>query len=237
MQSLPHYKVRESVRAKRVQIKLNQFAELEIVIPKGFAKKDIAKYVVQHRHWIHRARARILALRPPGELLSALVPEQVYLAAINKCYRVTTEGETLNTELNIDNGFDPEKILLHGSQAQQITLLNQWMQKKAKKILPPWLQSVSAEFVLKYNKVTIRCQKTRWGSCSHRHNINLNRNLLLLVPELVRYLLIHELCHTVHFNHTESYWRLVAQFEPGYKALDKQLNHATRTIPRWACKS
>lgn len=236
MQNIPHYKVRVSVRAKRVQIKLNQFAELEIIIPKGFTKKDIAKYVEQHRHWIHSTRARILALRPQGEELSALVPDQVCLAAINKCYPVTIEEATFSEDLSVSHGFEQERILLCGSQEQQITLLNQWMQQKAKKILPPWLQSVSAEFALEYNKVTIRCQKTRWGSCSNRHNINLNRNLLLLAPELVRYLLIHELCHTVHFNHTESYWQLVAEFEPRYKTLDKQINHATRTIPRWACK-
>jgi len=228
------YVIRVSLRAKRVQMKLNQFGELEIVIPQNFNQKEVVKFVERHSGWIHRTRERILSLRPKNEPSSPFIPDDIYLRAVDRHFRVVNSASSLTAGIEVDYPY--QVLEVSGSQAQQLVFINQWMQKKAKKILLPWLQNVGAELSLSYNKVTIRRQKTRWGSCSAQHNINLNRNLLLLAPELVRYLIIHELCHTVHFNHSESYWQLVAQYEPNYKALDHQLNRATRTIPRWACK-
>ena len=92
------YRIRVSVRAKRVQMKLNQFAELEVVIPKRFAKKDVSKYVKQHSDWIHRTRARILALRPEEDLLLPLIPEQVYLAAVDRRFRISNNDILSNEE-------------------------------------------------------------------------------------------------------------------------------------------
>jgi predicted metal-dependent hydrolase len=100
--------------------------------------------------------------------------------------------------------------------------------------LVPWLERVSIETELPYENVTIRGQKTRWGSCSTQKIINLNYRLLFLPPPLVRYLFVHELCHTVHMNHSARYWALVEKKEPHYKALDTELRHAGKFVPGWA---
>lgn len=73
------------------------------------------------------------------------------------------------------------------------------------------------------NKITIRKQKTLWGSCSGRNNISLNINLAKLPQELIDYVIIHELVHTIHKNHSNRFWNCVAEYMPEYKAHDKNL--------------
>jgi predicted metal-dependent hydrolase len=79
----------------------------------------------------------------------------------------------------------------------------------------------------------VKNQRTRWASCSAKKNLSLNTKLLFLSPDLVRYVLIHELCHTVYMDHSKEFWRFVASHEPGYKALDQALREAWKTVPDW----
>jgi predicted metal-dependent hydrolase len=79
----------------------------------------------------------------------------------------------------------------------------------------------------------VKSQRTRWASCSAQKNLSLNTKLLFLSPDLVRYVLIHELCHTVYMDHSKEFWRFVASHEPGYKILDQELREAWKTVPDW----
>ena len=80
------------------------------------------------------------------------------------------------------------------------TALKEWLTDKAEERLIPWLKRISDEIGLSYSAVLIRQRQTRWGSCSARRLISLNARLLFLPPELVTYVLVHELCHTKHFK-------------------------------------
>ena len=71
----------------------------------------------------------------------------------------------------------------------------------------------------KYNKINIKNQKTRWGSCSRKGNLNFNYKIIFLDPELRDYIIVHELCHLKEFNHSKNFWSLVAQVLPDYKKL------------------
>lgn len=81
-----------------------------------------------------------------------------------------------------------------------------------------------------YNNITIRCQKTRWGSCSSKGNLNFNC-LLMKLPENVRdYVIVHELCHLIEPNHSASFWREVSKYCPDYKELRRQLKETGDTL-------
>ena len=84
-----------------------------------------------------------------------------------------------------------------------------------------------------YGRITIRCQRTRWGSCSSKGNLNFNCLLMLCPPEVLDYVVVHELCHLKEMNHSKRFWELVAQFCPEYEKYKKWLKeHGNELIER-----
>jgi predicted metal-dependent hydrolase len=79
----------------------------------------------------------------------------------------------------------------------------------------------------------VRSQKRRWGSCTRNAQIRLNYKLILLPPELADYVMLHELCHTVHLDHARGFWNLLQSHLPEARRLDKALNDAWRVLPAW----
>lgn len=92
------------------------------------------------------------------------------------------------------------------------------LSRAARKDLPLRCEKWAEKMSLRYGRIAIRRQKTRWGSCSRQGNLNFNC-LLMLCPEEVRdYVAVHELCHLKEMNHSPAFWREVAQAMPGYEA-------------------
>ncbi len=85
------------------------------------------------------------------------------------------------------------------------------------------LPELNAAYGFKYGKIAIRNQKSRWGSCSSRGNLNFNYKIALLPPHLADYLMVHELCHLGEFNHSQKFWDLVGKTVPDYAKLREDL--------------
>ena len=85
------------------------------------------------------------------------------------------------------------------------------------------LHMVNQYYGFKYNRISIRNQRTVWGSCSSKKNLNFSYRILFLPAELVRYVVTHELCHLKEMNHSIRFWSLVAETVPNYKILRRQL--------------
>lgn len=94
---------------------------------------------------------------------------------------------------------------------------------KAKEYLATRISFWSAKLNLPFNKLTLRSQKTRWGSCSSKGNISLNHKIFLLPENISDYVIIHELCHTRIMSHSKMFWDLVAKFYPNYNEAKKYL--------------
>jgi len=226
MSALPPYSVRVSLRAKRLQMKILPPGKVEVVVPKRFNLKHVPAFVAEHRQWmlLHLGKMAAAYVEQP------LLPEAICFPAIHESWQVNYVDHSCCRVTELATGrlrvCGPDER--HGRKA-----LQQWLQRRAKQVLPGWLAQVSAELGLGFNRVTVRGQKTRWGSCSAQKNINLNRALLFVSPEAVRYLMIHELCHTVHLNHSPRYWALVAAKMPEYKKYEAELRRAMPVIPSW----
>ncbi|MDO9508912.1 MAG: SprT family zinc-dependent metalloprotease [Thermovirgaceae bacterium] len=100
--------------------------------------------------------------------------------------------------------------------------------------LVPWAWKVANETGLRPERFSIRNQKSLWGSCSSKNRINLNQKLLFLEPHLVRYVVLHELCHLEHRNHSARFWTSLRDLDPFCCAHRRELRAAQWAVPSWA---
>ncbi|MFA4942403.1 MAG: M48 family metallopeptidase [Patescibacteria group bacterium] len=95
--------------------------------------------------------------------------------------------------------------------------------KQAERLIIKKVNDFNQAYQFKFSKITIRNQKTRWGSCSSRGNLNFNYKLVFLPERMINYIIVHELCHLRELNHSPRFWSLVAQNIPNYKIIQKDL--------------
>lgn len=222
--------VRESARARRMSIKVFPRGRVEVVTPRRARPRDVEAFVRENRAWIDRARAEFAARYPAAD---PAPPEQIDLAALQSAWRVhyrAREGRSvrcrdLGDRLVLSGRVDDDALVVHA--------LRRWLAARAREHLGRQLEQLSATTGLGYRRLQIRAQRTCWGSHSGRGTISLNYCLLFLCPELVRYLLIHELSHARHMNHSRRFWQLVGRLEPDYRRLDRELGEAWTEVPAW----
>ena len=112
--------------------------------------------------------------------------------------------------------------------------LRRWLARHAKVALSTWLANVARQTGLHYTDLAVKNQRTRWGSCTVQGRVSLNCKLLFLPRELVRYVIAHELCHTLESNHSSRFWAHLRQFEPASDALHGNMRDAWKLVPAWA---
>ncbi len=226
---VPAYRVRVSARARRLQLKVSPLGTVEVVVPRNCRPDAITAFVQTHQAWLQRSLTRLALERARRPELSTLAPAQVELAACAETWqvdyvsapRLRVRGDAASRCLHVA-GPD-EAAARRGLQG--------WLTRRARTVLVPWLAQLSEQTGLPFARVAIRAQKTRWGSCSSRGTLSLNRNLLFLPAPLVEYLFIHELCHTREMNHSPRFWQLVEGFEPEYRAREAALSQASSDVP------
>jgi len=228
--TLPVYRVKRQAQGRRLQLRVSPFGQIDVVAPHYVAEGEIAAFVMRKQPWLDARLQEVAQRRQQHPELFAPVPSQIQLPACGRDYRVSMEEHPANRVLNRPGGLCVRALDdFHAREA-----LRRWLNREARVYLLPRLQQLSTTFGLTCSGVSIRAQRTRWGSCSAQAKISLNRNLMFLSTEQVDYLLIHELCHTVHLNHSPEYWQLVKKCSPAYKQLDKSLRYAIKQIPMWA---
>jgi predicted metal-dependent hydrolase len=219
--------IRESRRARRLILQAVPPRTVEVVVPRGMRPASIQAFVSEHRDWIARAGAELIKAYPENDLQPDSIDLRAtgerlalrYLAAPAGNHSVRRAGDELHLRGAGPTSWHP--------------LLRRWLLAQGGRVLKPWLRREAVRTGLTPARVQIRLQKTRWGSCSARGSVSLNAALLLVQPELVRYLMVHELCHLQHLNHSRRYWQAVARHEPGFRELDRRLAACWRELPAW----
>lgn len=221
--------IRESRRARQLILQVLPPRTVEVVVPRGMKPRTVQSFIHENHEWIRRAGQELLDTYPelrfrPSTIALAAVGETVdvrYLEAGSGKSRYRYESGSLRLHLAANDR--------DGVQG----LLRRWLLRQARARLEPQLMAEAGRTGLTPGRVQIRLQKTRWGSCSSNGTISLNAALLLVPPELVRYLLIHELCHLRHLSHSRRYWQLVARHEPDFRQLDRRLAACWLKMPAW----
>ncbi|MBU4211362.1 MAG: M48 family metallopeptidase [Verrucomicrobia bacterium] len=241
------YNVRESLRARCIRLRVTPQRGLEVVVPRGCSRSRIPPILERKQQWIRSALERVAkhrALFPP--MPGWQVPERITFPAIQRAWQVEMHPEEISRVTVREHGAG--LLQLRGNVGQAIAsraiadqasacraALHRWWVRQGHKYLVPLLQEISRETGWSFDRATVRRQRTRWGSCSRHKSVSLNAKLLFLDPALVRYVMIHELCHTREMNHARRFWRLVQTECPDFRVLNRTLRQAWGTVPSWAC--
>jgi predicted metal-dependent hydrolase len=223
------WNVRISRRARRLSMRVFPGGRVEIVVPPGVGVPAVERFVARHRDWAER-RARELTLATPS--MAERRPTFIDLALLDRRWYVEY-SRSRRASCTETAGSRLEVALATDSDAEVSNVLLRWLTTQASVRLAAGLADLSRDIGIGFERMQLRRQRTRWGSCSSAGAISLNVCLMFQRPPVVRYLLIHELCHRLHMNHSRRFWGLVEAFEPDWRALDTELLNGWRNVPAW----
>ena len=222
--------VRESRRARRLAVRVHRTGRVEVVVPPRTSRATVSAFLTEHRDWIETRREAALRHKPPED---PFPPPRIELPGVYESWRVHLAGGTGPLRIRATGDELLTIAGAIGSPQRLKDALRRWLIGRAQTVLADHLADCAREFGFSYERLSIRRQRTRWGSCSVRGTISLNCCVLFQPPEVLRYLLIHELSHTRHMNHSRAFWQCVARCCPDYRKLDRQLLDGWRRVPSW----
>lgn len=201
------------------------------MVPRRTRAATVEAFVRENSAWIRDAR-RSFALEnsPDAHALPTLVALRALGQSVPVTYRPLQGAATVDYRLR---GGRLQLSGRVGDESLCIAALRRYLAEVARREFGPALRSLSSMLDIPYGKMQIRAQRTCWGSRSSSGTVSLNLCLLFLEPQVVRYLMIHELCHGRHMNHSKRFWALVTRFEPDCRRLDRELTESWRHVPGW----
>jgi predicted metal-dependent hydrolase len=223
--------IRVSSRAKRLSVRVFPDARVEVVVPPRVRPREVEQFIAAHREWIEARRATALRNRPEPQ---PFPPATIEFASTGEQWRLDLTGGAGRARLAA-SAVGERVLRATGNWSGAIlrAALRGWLLRAARQRLAPRVAALAAAAGVAYSKVSIRRQRSRWGSCSARGTISLNCCLLFQRPEVVDYLIVHELMHVKHMNHSARFWQAVERQCADWRALDRELVQGWRHVPRW----
>lgn len=210
-------------RSKRIKLQYCTYRGLIISSPKKLSQKRLDSICIDHQDWIQNQQEK-----HPIKTVEQQ-PKQLNLYALEKNYHLTFIINNKNKVIETDDNLEIQGL----TKEQQINNLKNWIRKQAQQLFLQQIENWSAKTQLNYSKLSVRSQKSRWGSCSSTGTISLNDQLLFMPSSVLDYIIVHELCHTVHPNHSARYWALVNSHYPNYQQQEVLLAQYAKEIPSW----
>ncbi len=218
------YIIKRSPKAKYVRIEVGSEMGLTVVIPKSYKSDRIPDLLREKRRWISGKLAKYGQVqRPTGDKVLKGGDTVPYLGRDLKVVIRRSYGdvESVNVEQEL------LVVSLRAGNNRLALVLERWYRCEAAKLIGKKADKLGAQLGVIYNRLSIRGQKTRWGSCSQRGNLSFNWKLMMAPPPVIDYVVIHELAHLKEMNHTKRFWQLVGQHCPKWRDHKKWLkDHA-----------
>ena len=189
-------------RARRIIMRARPDA-IYITVPPAATDKDIERALATHGDKLLKQQSmQAQGIIEAGYNIDAPLYSLTVALHNKDCFALKEENGHITLLCPADTTFNNEK-----QQEWLRKVITESMRKRARQVLPARLAHLAATHGLHYNNVSIRDTHTRWGSCNSRGNISLCIYLVMLPCELIDYVLLHELCHTVEMNHSERFWK------------------------------
>lgn len=221
------WEFRTSARARRLSARVHLDGRVEIVLPRGVSREAIEAFVGRHGSWIDARVAERRAHAP-----APFPPSDIELHAFGQRWRLHLAGGRGRPRAEV---MAPGLLTLRGTgeRPRLAAALRDWLKDHCRGPIEARLAELAAQHGFSFGKVQLRCQRTRWGSCSRQGVISLNVCGAFQPSPVLDYLMLHELAHTRHMNHSAAYWQAVESVCPGWRTLDRELSRGWRHVPPW----
>lgn len=219
--NLPEIQITHHARATRLRLRVEP-TQIRLTVPRFCSKRQIQDFLKQSEQWMVETWQK--QQEKVGQINKAL-PTELMLFNIEQPLQIIYQTQK-NSYV-----YDENHHQLFISDRQPEQYLKAFVIAYAKQHLPIYLKQVSHETGLKFGECSVRQPKTRWGSCTSRHDIMLNSALVLHTLEIARYVCVHELAHTQHFDHSAAFWAEVEKHDLNFKNHRKILK--TDSLPYW----
>jgi predicted metal-dependent hydrolase len=203
------YTIRRSTRARRVRVAVDPHAGVQVTLPARAREREAALAVAELAPWIERRLAEVRAARDRVAVPAGHLP---YLGAH---LALAPEAGRLRAHRRGD--------VLHVPAGEPRPAIERWYRRAARAEIAPRLDEAAAALGKAYTKLTIRGQRTRWGSCSTTGAMSFNWRLVLAPEDVLDYVVWHEACHLVVMAHSRSFWSLLERHRPGYRVAQRWL--------------
>jgi Predicted metal-dependent hydrolase len=200
-------------RRKTVQIELTAAATLVIKAPSHITWEEIRQLLLQKASWLRERTSRLQKAPLPTALQNGSM-----LLYKGRHVSLQAAASLRKPAVNIQENALCVNLYQEESPIQLKALLLRWYHQQAATELRQRTLFWSSQIGTTVHKITLKDQKTRWGSCSSLGNINYNWRIIMAPAETIDYLVIHELCHRIHLNHSAAFWQLVQKYSPEYPA-------------------
>jgi predicted metal-dependent hydrolase len=207
-------------RARRYILRVRPDGTLRVTVPRGGSRQEAEQFVHKNRRWIERERRRVRVEHAPldwddgREIPLRGVPVRIGLEHRDD-HAVVRYGER---QIAIRPPIDVREAIERD------------LREVARAELVPRLRELAAQHDIRVGSVSIRNQRSRWGSCARNGNIALNFRLVQMPPDIRDYVLLHELMHVRQRNHSRRFWRLVQQVCPGFREAERWLKTRGRAL-------
>lgn len=198
-------------RSKRKTLSLTILKNGSVIVKAPISMRDevINRFVEEKQSWI---REKLASIKENQNKFEDIINLNKCLIFGNKYNLIKTNVKQIQTGNKFEI-FVPEKL-----EGDKLTKsLSQWLKKLAKKTLSERLNFIENRINLKSSSFKIGDSRGRWGSCNSYGNIILNYRVVMLPPEIIDYVIVHELCHLVELNHSKKFWQTVERFLPNFE--------------------
>lgn len=226
------YELRKSSKAKRINITIRE-SKVKVSVPSGFTFDYARNFIEANKEWVYEHVQKQKTLRQS-------IIDRNYTNGEKFLYRGRHYPLNIIQNENIppQAAFQGSRIIVYIpgelSDSERCSLIKNliedWYKKQAELILPEIVEFYSKAMNIPYEKLKIKNQKTRWGSCSSKGNINLNWKIIMGPNQVIAYVIIHELSHLKHMNHSSDFWQTVETYFPEYKKWKKWLSENGRFL-------
>lgn len=215
---------KHSGRARHLGISIRPFLGVRVSIPIGMSYSSAVILVTEKKVWILN---HLKKMKEYEKLQTIFNENSGYCTKHHKLELRKSDRENISVRLSKGkiNVTYPAELNTNSQEIQSSirTGIERALRIEAKQYLPDKVKVLAVKFGLEYTKLTLKNIKSRWGSCSRKNNINLSIHLMRLPEHLIDYVILHELVHTIHHNHSTLFWSMLDEVTNGAKNLDKEL--------------